>query len=873
MIKKNILGAFNGWKKYLFIYLAVLAISHLVIWGTDSPLKKEDQANSEILLQTVLDDHSISDQSVKIGYQDIYTGVINNPPVLLLLPGGPEGPDVFNQIKPSLSSKFRIIIPHLPGYGDSNGDLPDYSFKTLAVYTNQLLEKLDLSNIHVLGYGLGGASAIYLAHDYPQRVQSLCLLSSIGVQELELLGSYRLNHAVHGVQLFGVWLLHNAIPHFGLFDVLDIDVSYAKSHYESDQRPLRSYLKQYQKPMLIMHGKDDPLVPLAAAKEHYRIVPQSELQVFDADHDLVETHSDSVVTTIVSFLKKVEKGEGLSRSEATKERIKEAQKPFSNIEFAKFKGVSLLIIMLIIIFSTLISEDLTCIGAGLLAARGLIGFWPATFACLIGIFVGDMGLYIAGRVLGRPAIRRAPFKWLISEKDLENSAKWFSAKGPAIIIATRFLPGSRMPTYFSAGVIGAGFWMFSFYFLLAAIVWTPMLVGISKFLGNELLRYFALYKDYAIWVFLGAVVFLIMIIKVIIPVFSYKGRRMLVSRYRRLTRWEYWSPFVLYAPVFLYVIYLGVKFRCLTLFTATNPAIPDSGFIGESKIDVLKLFENGDYVASYSRISSDLDINEMLSKAEQFMQKQGISYPIVLKPDVGQRGEGVEIIRDRQSMEDYFIEVQHDVIIQEYIEGEEFGIFYYRKPSETHGNILSITTKELLCVEGDGRKTVQELILEDDRAVTLAKFHLRQNESQLYNVPERRERIPVVELGTHARGAVFGDGKRLISDDLVSKMNEICRSVPGFYFGRFDIKVPSKEDLLKGENLKIIEVNGVTSESTNIYDKKYTFFDAQRILFNQWELAYRIGAQNREDGAEVSQVFPFLKRVFSILYGSRKSIN
>lgn len=866
MRNKNIIGGLQGWKIYFFVYGVLLGLSHLVIGVFDSPIKKDNGANNHVILQTVLEDHTLSADNIEIAYEDIYQGDQNDPPAVLLLPGGPEGPEVFEQLKSRLSKQYRVLIPHLPGYGNSNDDLPDYSFKTLAVYTDQLLEKLELQNIHILGYGLGGASAIYLAHDYPERVQSLSLISSIGVQELELLGGYRLNHAVHGIQLSAVWLLHNTTPHFGLLDLLHIDVSYAKSHYESDQRPIRSYLKEYQKPMLIMHGRDDPLVPLAAAKEHHRIVPQSSLKLYGGDHDLIETHSDSISLALDTFLQNVEGANAVTAATASSERIAEAKKTFSNIEFAKFKGASLLIIMLIIVLSTFISEDLTCIGAGLLAARGLIGFWPAALACLVGIFIGDMGLYLAGRVLGRPAIRRAPFKWFISEKDLQNSAKWFDAKGPAIIIATRFLPGSRMPTYFSAGVIQAGFWMFSFYFLLAAIVWTPMLVGISKLLGNELIQYFELYKDYAIWVFLGAIIFLVMVIKIIIPVFSYKGRRLLVSRYRRLTRWEYWSPFIIYAPVFCYIIYLGIKHRCLTLFTAANPAIPDGGFVGESKTDILKLFTDRKSMTDYTRIPSFLGMDEKLTKVDQFMEQAGLSFPLVLKPDVGQRGKGVQIIRHMESARAYFKEAEGDIIVQEYIEGQEFGIFYYQKPDAPTGNIFSITTKKLLCVEGNGKKTLQQLILEDDRAVSLVKYHLRQNEDQLYRVPEAGDHVPIVELGTHARGAVFGDGESLISDELVAKMDEMCEGVRGFFFGRFDIKAPSKEDLMEGKNLKIIEANGVTSESTNIYDEKYSFFEAQKILFKQWKLAFEVGRKNCENGTEPASLVPFLKRVFKALF-------
>ena len=85
--------------------------------------------------------------------------------------------------------------------------------------------------------------------------------------------------------------------------------------------------------------------------------------------------------------------------------------------------------------------------------------------------------------------------------------------------------------------------------------------------------------------------------------------------------------------------------------------------------------------------------------------------------------------------------------------------------------------------------------------------------------------------------------------ELGTKIDEICRGFKGFYFGRFDIRAASFEDLRRGENFKIVELNGVTSESTNIYDPRYSLHDAYRILFEQWRLAFEIGEANRKLGA------------------------
>ena len=60
--------------------------------------------------------------------------------------------------------------------------------------------------------------------------------------------------------------------------------------------------------------------------------------------------------------------------------------------------------------ATLVSEDLTCVAAGLLASHGKISLPAAMLACLVGIFVGDLLLVLAGRLLGPRIVERAPFR-------------------------------------------------------------------------------------------------------------------------------------------------------------------------------------------------------------------------------------------------------------------------------------------------------------------------------------------------------------------------------------------------------------------------------------------------------------------------------
>jgi membrane protein DedA with SNARE-associated domain len=513
------------------------------------------------------------------------------------------------------------------------------------------------------------------------------------------------------------------------------------------------------------------------------------------------------------------------------------------------QGISIAILMLAISASTLISEDLTCIGAGVLVAQGRIAFLPGAFACFFGIFVGDVLLFVAGRALGRPVLRHAPLKWFIRAQDVEKSSAWFSRRGLAVIFASRFVPGARLPTYFAAGLLDTSFWWFALYFLLAGVVWAPLLVGLSQALGGEVIRS-ALVAGQAVFIkALAAALIIFVAARLTVRMSSYKGRRLLLGRWRRLTRWEFWPAWIFYVPVAGYLALLALRHRSLTLFTATNPGIPAGGFVGESKIDILRhLAGSRDFVACATLIEAVLDLEGRIARARSFMTEQGLNYPVVLKPDAGQRGAGVAVVRSEAELEDYLHRSSLDTIIQEHVAGAEFGVFYYRRPSEERCRIFSITEKRFPVVTGDGASTLEHLILNDPRAVCMARFYFDRQGERVFEQPAAGERVQLVELGTHCRGAIFLDGGWAKTTELEGAFDEISRGFAGFYFGRFDVCAPSVDEFKQGRGFKIIELNGVTSEATHIYDPRNSLLAAYRVLFEQWRVAFEIGAENRRRG-------------------------
>ncbi|MCI0349229.1 MAG: hypothetical protein L0Z53_07385, partial [Acidobacteriales bacterium] len=179
----------------------------------------------------------------------------------------------------------------------------------------------------------------------------------------------------------------------------------------------------------------------------------------------------------------------------------------------------------------------------------------------------------------------------------------------------------------------------------------------------------------------------------------------------------------------------------------------------------------------------------------------------------------------------------------------EFGVFYYRYPNASNGHIFSVTEKRFPCVTGNGKSSLERLILDDARAVCMARFYLNQLTQRLRDVPKAGESVQLVELGTHCRGAVFLDGSWVRTEALEAAIDRISKMYDGFCFGRYDIRTPCVEDFKQGRNFKVVELNGVTSEATHIYDPKNSLLKAYQVLFAQWRIAFEIGAQNRQRSA------------------------
>lgn len=337
-------------------------------------------------------------------------------------------------------------------------------------------------------------------------------------------------------------------------------------------------------------------------------------------------------------------------------------------------------------------------------------------------------------------------------------------------------------------------------------------------------------------------------------------RQRLSVRWQRALRWEFWPAWLFYIPVVMYILWLGLRFRSPTAFTAANPAFEAGGVVGESKSAALAPLARKapELLAEYELLPLGA-LAGNLRRARAFVARLG-AYPVVLKPDIGQRGRGVAIIRQDAELEAYLRAASGDVLVQRYIAGEEFGVFIYREPETGRARVYSITNKCFPAVTGDGLRTLEQLIDADARARLISPLLWQRFADRLHEVPAAGERLDLVEIGAHCRGSLFLDASQLQGAGLVAAMARLFEAIPGFHFGRLDLRCPTAAHLTRGEGLQVLEVNGVTAEAAHIYHPGTPLWRGYASIFRQWELAFEIGAANARRGAVTTGPLELLRR-------------
>ncbi len=276
-----------------------------------------------------------------------------------------------------------------------------------------------------------------------------------------------------------------------------------------------------------------------------------------------------------------------------------------------------------------------------------------------------------------------------------------------------------------------------------------------------------------------------------------------------------------------------------------------SGFEGETKEEMFQYLPS-----QFSPGTLFIKHAEAFDCILKKMQRAHLQFPVAVKPDIGTKGLLFRKIENKEQLKNYHELLPFSYVIQELITLPlEMSIFYVRYPNSKKGIITGLISKEYLCVTGDGKSTLKKLIEQHPKAFMIAAEQKHKHATQLNNVIEANDIYYLNELGNHNRGAKFINLQHEIDEQLLSTINKINLFSKQYYYGRYDIKTTSLEDLKACKNVSILEFNGVGSEPNHIYDIGLSYKQAIKIIAQHWKYMYEIGRINYSRGIPYTPFF------------------
>ncbi len=312
----------------------------------------------------------------------------------------------------------------------------------------------------------------------------------------------------------------------------------------------------------------------------------------------------------------------------------------------------------------------------------------------------------------------------------------------------------------------------------------------------------------------------------------------------RLAHWETWHYLAKYIPIMPVWFWYCLRARSLWFFTPSNPTLCFGGFEGETKSEMYAQLPPGTYPKSIyiSPATSFYDLECLIEKNE-------FTYPFSVKPDAGMMGFMFRHIHNVGELKAYHHKMPVTYIIQTLITYPlEVSVFYYRHPASPNGTITGFLKKEFLHVTGDGTSTLLDLIMNYENV------RFRIDEMKAKHASRLAQVLPAGDIYFLSYALNLSRGGRLISlekekdNRLLQLFDNLSNYSKHFYYGRYDIKCSSVEELKQGKNFSILEYNGCGAEPHHAYGNGNTLLQAYKIFLEHWQALYTISTYNHRHG-------------------------
>ncbi|NND01120.1 MAG: hypothetical protein HKN85_13145 [Gammaproteobacteria bacterium] len=315
-----------------------------------------------------------------------------------------------------------------------------------------------------------------------------------------------------------------------------------------------------------------------------------------------------------------------------------------------------------------------------------------------------------------------------------------------------------------------------------------------------------------------------------------------------IKKYEFWNPRTFELP---YYIYLG--WQCLTKrvpvrsLAKANYAL-DHGEIGiGSKLQTQRSFDQ-DYFLPTILLAAELDTPEKKKLVYAFIELHG--YPVLLKSDVGCVGKGISKLSSPADVEKKTPLLLGDFILQKFTPFPfECGIFYIRQNNKPR--ITGINKKHFPSVIGNGKDDLASLAKNHQRYTAHWNAFLQDLDTMEVLEPGQEKRLSFI--GSHTLGCKFTDDIDLLTPQLEQAIFNLFERQPGFNFGRVDVKAADQNALQRGEFV-VIEVNGIASLPTHMFDPGFSLRQAYKIFFEHARYLVEIA---REHSAKPMDLLPY----------------
>lgn len=291
-------------------------------------------------------------------------------------------------------------------------------------------------------------------------------------------------------------------------------------------------------------------------------------------------------------------------------------------------------------------------------------------------------------------------------------------------------------------------------------------------------------------------------------------------------------------------VWYCIRARSLWFFTPSNPTLTFGGFDGESKREMYEQLPPGSYPKTIF-----ITYPTPFSSVESLLNANHLTFPVAVKPDVGRMGLMFRKLDSLADLQYYHEKMKADYVVQEFVPYPiEVSVFYYRFPDQHRGTITGFVRKDYLAVTGDGNSTLWQLI------TAYPRVRFRLEEMKLKHEENLSKIIPSGETYILSHALNLSRGGKLVSLEhekdgrLLEFFDALSHYSGRFYFGRYDIKCGSIEDLKNGTNYSILEFNGSGAEPHHVYGTGNSLFQALKILVDHWNILFKISMTNRKKG-------------------------